>query len=123
MTAPPEVRELGATIAVLVYEFVVRTIQSAGAQTGTPSASYTTHAPPPGMSRRRFNEVARQIPGALKVGRAWSVTVEDFRAWSQGRTKASAVSAVTTDRTRAARTWSPAAALRDAGARATRARQ
>lgn len=47
------------------------------------TGAYTTNDPPPDASRRRFNELVPSVPGAVKRGRVWSVSVaawEAFRA-------------------------------------------
>lgn len=74
-------------------------------------AFYTSRGPlPPGVSRRRFNEIARELPAARKDGRVWVVPVP---AWTQYRSVASRpLQAI-----RSPQPWTPERALEQAGLR------
>jgi hypothetical protein len=76
------------------------------------SAPYTTKCPPPSMSRRRFNEVCRELfargdERVTKLGRGWTADREAIEVKPQSQ----AVRVVR------AEAWSPEAALAAAGLR------
>jgi hypothetical protein len=88
--------------------------------------AHTTAQPPPGMSRRRFNELAPSMPGARKVGRAWTISPRDFDAWCSTRRARAPVARETlaaspcNDVSGEALPWSPERTLDDLDAPASR---
>lgn len=89
----------------------------AAAQQAAPGQNgvYTTNSPPPGMSRKRFNEIcrakARTDAGVYKVGRVWVAPIEAFVPRPERRAPGAA---------RSDEAWSPEAALASVGVRFTR---
>ncbi len=98
------------------FELILERLERIESLLSTSSANdgYTTRSPPPGMSRRRFNEVCRTLyesgDGRVqKFGRVWSAARDAF---SLPPARESAPVADTP--------WTPEAALKAAGIRAQR---
>lgn len=74
------------TLDVLVEKLasrIVAKLVSAQRGVATEGVTYTSKAPPPGMSRKRFNEVCRERVGQgdksiRKVGRVWVAPAAAF---------------------------------------------
>jgi hypothetical protein len=63
---------------------ITRYVRAAVAMAVRPGDVYSTHALPPDVrSRRRFHELAKGIPSAVKRGRAWIVPQADWHARRQ----------------------------------------
>ncbi len=108
----------GITLDTVLDLLAARVAEKIGSVQGAGSsgARYTSKAPPPGMSRKRFNEVCRELrergdARVHKVGRVWIAAAEAFE---NRRAKAGARAL------EAPETWSPEAALESAGIRSTR---
>jgi hypothetical protein len=98
------------------FELILERLERIESLLSTPSANdgYTTRSPPPGMSRRRFNELCRTLhehgDGRVqKFGRVWSAPRSAF---SLPPVRESAPVADTP--------WTPEAALKAAGIRPQR---
>lgn len=89
----------------------------ASAQNGGAGAVsiYTSKSPPPGMSRKRFNELCRQRSSRgdtsfRKIGRVWVAPATAFEKYALRAAPAAGP----------AEPWSPAGTLESAGVRLTR---
>lgn len=99
---------------VLAALETLRTFLQASSVSTVPSvdrpAFYTSRGLPPGVSRRRFNEIARGLPAARKDGRVWVVPAAAWEACRSQLARSAGKVATTMP-------WTPEHALQQAGLR------